>query len=437
MIALEIALVILFFVGIGLLAGFLPAVGNTIMLGIVFPFLINWDPVILIVGYACMIQAAQFAGSASALSFNLMGELTSGPALLERHLISDRAVYTALNYTALGSVFGVLIASVFGILAFVFFDHLLWLARNPVQMSIALFFFVAVCFFPFNKSRLLNFVLLLIGILLGSVGWDIATRDTYFTFGNTYLYGGVPTLAVLFGLVTIPVLFQMQSLMKDVEERETASTDLIYPYPIGPTVRGSLIGAFWGLIPMLGHITSSLISHRVESKLDDNQTEESAIRRLVSAESANNAATLTILIPFLMFGIIMNTSEALMGDLLLGMGWYPGKMELSQIATVFGGLMVGSILCFLAVGYYIKHFNNFVRAHIKTISWVLISALVVCVIFYGNMQYSTVYYFSWLSVFILISCVVFKNVNFMPTVIGFIVHPLFWHAFIITKEIYL
>lgn len=433
---LELLVIIVAFASIGLLAGFLPAVGNTIMLGIVFPFLVDLDPIVLIVGYCAMIQAAQFAGSASALSFNLMGELTSGPALLERKLISDPAVYTALNYTAAGSVVGVVIASAFGLAAFLSFEYLLWLTRNVVQLGIALFFFVAVCFFPFNRQVWLNSLLLLLGILLGTVGYDLQTRQEYFTFGNTYLFGGLPVLSVLFGLVTLPVLLQMKNIFAEAQERDTQSKGLLYKYPIGPTIRGSLIGAFWGLIPMLGHITSSLVAHKVETKLDNKQDEESAIRRLVSAESANNAATLTIVIPFLMFGIIMNTSEALMSDILLGMGWWPGNLSMQDIATIFIGIIVGSTMCFLIVGQYVKQFNNFIRRYLTPITYLLIALLILVVLFYGNMQYSLLYYFSCLAIFTITSCVVFKNINFMPTVIGFVVQPLFWSAYNITMEIY-
>ena len=72
---------------IGLLVGLMPALGATLLLILMYPFLVTFDVATLIMFYAIVVGARDFSGSVSALNFGLLGEVTSVPILKERNTI--------------------------------------------------------------------------------------------------------------------------------------------------------------------------------------------------------------------------------------------------------------------------------------------------------------------------------------------------------------
>ena len=72
---------------IGILVGLIPALGASLMMLLLYPFLLKFEPAIIILFYAVMVNARDFSGSVSAIGFGLCGEMNSIPALKERKLI--------------------------------------------------------------------------------------------------------------------------------------------------------------------------------------------------------------------------------------------------------------------------------------------------------------------------------------------------------------
>ena len=68
-------------------------------------------------------------------------------------------------------------------------------------------------------------------------------------------------------------------------------------------VRGALIGYFCGFVPGLTVVLASNASYAVERKLKGSLDANGDYGGLVTAETANNAAAFTSLIPLLGFGI--------------------------------------------------------------------------------------------------------------------------------------
>jgi TctA family transporter len=121
-------------------------------------------------------------------------------------------------------------------------------------------------------------------------------------------------------------------------------------------LRGSVVGSVSGLIPGIGTSISSQLSYFFESKFS-----RSNIARIISAESANNSAVLTSLIPLLLFGLPILASEALILDLLsfkgVGVGsfWMQQKdvlgwsrIELFFLAILFVNVLICFIACVMA-----------------------------------------------------------------------------------------
>jgi TctA family transporter len=60
---------------IGILIGFIPALGATMAMLLLYPLLGKLDVHLIIIFYAVIISCKEFSGSVSAICFNLLGEI--------------------------------------------------------------------------------------------------------------------------------------------------------------------------------------------------------------------------------------------------------------------------------------------------------------------------------------------------------------------------
>jgi putative tricarboxylic transport membrane protein len=85
---------------------------------------------------------------------------------------------------------------------------------------------------------------------------------------------------------------------------------------IKSVLRGSILGGFIGILPGASYALSSSICDRIEKKFND-----SGLARLLAAESANNSAAITVLIPLLFLAIPIVYSESILLGIAEGMGF--------------------------------------------------------------------------------------------------------------------
>ena len=118
---------------IGILVGLIPTMGVTMTLILLYPLLLLFDPIILIVFYAILTNARDFSGSVSAINLGLLGETTSIPALRERPIIiKAKKQISALKNTMLGSLFGMGVGLFILVICVVASTHFPLLLRTDV-----------------------------------------------------------------------------------------------------------------------------------------------------------------------------------------------------------------------------------------------------------------------------------------------------------------
>ena len=71
------------------------------------------------------------------------------------------------------------------------------------------------------------------------------------------------------------------------------------------SLRGSVIGAVLGLVPMVGTSISSLVAAAIEKKINNNNQ-----KIVISSEAANNSASITVLIPLIFLALPVIPSES-------------------------------------------------------------------------------------------------------------------------------
>jgi TctA family transporter len=108
-----------------------------------------------------------------------------------------------------------------------------------------------------------------------------------------------------------------------------------------PIIRGTFIGAFFGVLPGTGPAIASFSSYMVEKKIakDPSRFGNGAIEGVAGPESANNADAQCKFIPTLTLGIPASAVMALMLGALTIQGIAPGPQVMTQKPDLFWGLV--------------------------------------------------------------------------------------------------
>ena len=377
---------------IGLLVGLMPALGATLLLILMYPWLVQFDVATIIMFYAIMVGARDFSGSVSALNFGLLGEVTSVPILKERNtIVNDQKNLNALRNTMLGSLFGVAFGMVMLWISVAQAKHYPWLLRSDV---IATMLALAVMFLSVWKGNKVwvNCVLMLIGFFLGKVGFDAATNTDFLVFGNMYLSGGIPVYPVMFGLYAMPMLYEIVTQSKP-EYLDVSNQKITSPVKFLTLIRSGTIGSICGIIPFVGTTISSQLAYNIEHKFYPKENSEHALARVSAAETSNNAGQVTMLIPLLVLGIAVQSSEVVLINIASQVGWDVESLVTKSfmlqlmVALVLGALVSG-IMCYNLVLHLTRFF-------VKYFGWLLaaLSTLfVINILHIGSMADQLTYY---------------------------------------------
>ena len=170
-----------------------------------------------------------------------------------------------------------------------------------------------------------------IGLLLATVGRDIFTGESRFTFGNLELADGIDFVPIAMGL------FGLGEILYNLEERHRAAkapakVANVWPsrkdlrQSSGAIGRGSVLGFVLGILPGGGATLASMAAYAMEKQRAKHPERfgKGAVEGVAGPETANNAAATSSFIPLLTLGIPANATMALMFGALLIQGVTPG-----------------------------------------------------------------------------------------------------------------
>lgn len=415
---------------LGLISGLLPGIGNTLIIMIMFPVVLGWPPEVAIVFYAVMIQCSSFSGSVSALNLGLLGDVTSDPALKERpYIVSNNLSLPALKYTALSSAISCVIT------LFVFIFLMNWFEKNPLFLRTEVKFLLVYCiivsclWWPKNGA-IKNLLLLLVGVLMTLVGHHenfLGYQDFHFlTFRIPELYSGIPTIAVLTAFLAVPSLIKLHKNLSNYRtnniENKNYSTPVKYSY--SSNARGTIVGSVLGIVPMIGAMISSNVSWAIEKLFQKNKSEQQkSINRLIAAESANNSANITVLIPLLIFGLAIVPSEIVLLSIIETNAWRPNQASFELLGLglyhwMFIGLIVACSISYLFCYSFVVPVSKFLNKNIIMLSIVTITVIIFSVAYSGWLASNTIIFLLFFALFSII-ILLLKKIEFMPLVVGY------------------
>lgn len=404
-------------VGLGLISGLIPGVGNFVLMLLVWPFLSVFGIVELLIMYASMAAISQYIGSIPAIVYGIPGESSSYPAVAEsRNLTSISQVSQAISGSAFGSVVGSL--TVVGLCyAFVEYTDLIKYFYSTKILVGLLLLVTLVMIFTVNNRWWVNFVLILSGIGLGMIGYNSYLNINFATFGNMHLYAGLPMPVVLICLFAIPQMLHHWDTEITKSINKTYELGRLYILNPVALLGSTLIGFFGGLIPGLTTVFSSTAAYNASMLFT-----KDPVKRIVVSETANNAGAFSMLLPLLIFGVPLIGSEAILLFLMEQKGFNLVQFKFSDFLPELAlGLVVVNAVGFMMAWPLSKMVPSFYRFDIKIIISLLIIALFFVTLYTGYINYSMAYYFVCFVVLAPIG-VLLRNVDTLPLVFAFIIH---------------
>jgi TctA family transporter len=317
---------------LGLVIGWLPALGGISGMSIMLPFLFGMDPIGALAAMVGMSSVTATSDTFPSVLIGVPGSAGSSATIMDGYRITQRgegarALSASFTASLLGGLFGAVCLSVAVIVA------------RPILLQIGfgeqlmLIFIALTCVGVLTGSSALKGLASCgLGLLIGTIGIAEVTAQKRMTLGTDYLIDGVSLVVLALGLFAIPEIVDV------LRKRERISSEAA---PRGGTLQGiadvlknkwlvvrcSFIGTAIGALPGLGGsiIDWLAYAHTVQSSRDKEQFGKGDIRGVIGPEAANNAKEGGALIPTLFLGIPGSGTMALLMAGLIVVGYTPGR----------------------------------------------------------------------------------------------------------------
>ncbi|MBI4490156.1 MAG: tripartite tricarboxylate transporter permease [Deltaproteobacteria bacterium] len=338
------------FVGVvlGTVVGVLPGLGPAATIAMLLPLTFKMDPTTAIIMLVGIFYGARYGGSTTSILLNVPGESSSVVTCLDGYQMARKGrAGPALGIAAISSC----IAGTVGVLGLMLVAPPIAkfaLRFGPPEYFALMAFGLTMVVFLAGKSMVKALLALLVGLWLATVGTDLFTAESRFTFGQTELLDGIDFIVVSIGI------FAIGEVLVNMESQTQAE---LFKVPKGlrnllPSLQdlkdcrfaflnGSVVGFLIGVLPGAGATIASFISYGLEKAFSRHPEKfgSGVVEGVAAPEGANNADAGGALVPLMTLGIPGgNTTAILLAGLLLW-GFRPGPLLIQEHPELFWGLV--------------------------------------------------------------------------------------------------
>jgi len=336
---------------LGTAVGVLPGLGPPATIALLLPVTYKMNPVSAVIMLGGIYYGAMFGGSTTSILLNIPGEPASVVTCLDGYKMARQGrAGPALGASAIGSFFGGIVSV---ILLMLIAPSLaaVGLKFGPPEYTSLVILGLMMAVYLSEGSVLKGLIMMMMGILLGTVGIDPAFGAERFTFGIPRLTGGLEFVVVGMGLFGIgEVLINLEA----PEVRDIFKTSLKGLLPNledwrrcwASMIRGSVLGSLIGVLPGGGAVISSFVAYALEKRVSKHPERfgKGAIEGVMAPETANNSAATSSFIPLLTLGIPGNLSIAMIFVALMIHGIRPGPMLIQEHPDLFWGVIASMFM---------------------------------------------------------------------------------------------
>lgn len=337
----------LFGVTLGTFVGVLPGIGSLAAISVLMPLTFYMDPVSALVMLAGIYYGSEYGGSTASILLNLPGGPSSAVTCLDGYPMAQQgragvALFVASISSFVGGAMGILLMMMFTpVLADIA------LSLQAVEYVAIMIIGLVAAGISTKGDPLRGLVMIVLGLLIGTVGVDLQSGVPRYTLGILSLYDGVDVVILAMGLFGVGELITAITEKRDSASSQGVTLRSMLPTRSDvrqstlPTLRGGALGSLIGALPATGATLASYLAYAIEKRIskDPSRFGRGAIEGIASPESANNAAVQTAFIPTLSLGIPGSATMAIIMGAMMVHGIAPGPMVISDRPDLFWGLI--------------------------------------------------------------------------------------------------
>ena len=426
----------------GTFAGLIPGIGIFATLLLCYPWMLQLSVVEAFTFYLALATTTQYIGSVSATIFGVPGEASSLPAVTEgNNLYKKGQGSEAISGAAMGSLLAGLSTVLILALLSPYFDYLHRLFSTYAQ-ALVLFLITFIIIITSNKNIFVSFLLASFGFYLGTLGCDTNDSIDICNVPIPYdeLYSGLPLVSVIGALFVFPQMFKSYETNHSSGLKYSfkfISQIKLFSKNIYSSIRGFVVGFILGFTPGASTVLSSNAAHRLEIFLQKDY-KKGNYKALVGAESANNSAAFTTLMPLFLLGLPLTGSEALFYDLMSMKGFTFDNTTDKDFFfdVIIYNMIYINILAFLVAWPFAKYVSILYK-----IPYILISIFVFCALIYVMWIVGDKYFQSWyyLQVFFCLLPIgyLLRKYDLIPLIFVFILHDKLYFTSLTMKDLIL
>ena len=346
------------FVGVmvGMVVGIIPGFGPSAALAILLPVTFGMDPNSAVIMLAAIYYGSQYGGTITSILLNTPGESSSVASTFDGYPLAQQgragpALVMQAVASFVGGTFGVILIT---LLALPFAQ--LTRSFGPPEFFLLVMMGLATLIVMLGGNWRYGVISALVGFALGTVGVDLETGNSRYTFGSAELLDGIRFIPIAIGLFGLGELYYAfytglhlsgsGGIVRYDREKRFWPELRDYVETKGALVRGSLLGFVIGVVPGAGATIASLISYSLEKSVSRTPEKfgKGAMAGLVGPESANNAASSGAMVPLLTLGIPGSASTAVLLAAFVLWGLTPGPLLMGQKPEFAWGLIASMYL---------------------------------------------------------------------------------------------
>lgn len=381
----------------GIVIGAMPGLSVNMGIALLYPLTFTFkgiQGIIMLLGVYC---GAIYGGSISAVLLNTPGTPASAATALDGYPMANKLGQPgrALGLSTFASMFGGVFSAIMLILLAPLLAKVALSFSKPEYFALALFG-ISIITSVSSGSILKGIIGGLLGLFIACIGIDNMTGKMRFTFGQTYLIGGVSFIPILIGLFAFAqVLQSIEIEYKAEHKKQKAKIDRAIPtfedlkIVMSTVIRSSIIGTFIGCIPGTGGDISSWISYSQAKKWakDKSMFGSGDPRGICASEAGNNSVSGGAMIPMLTLGIPGDGATAILMGALMVQGIQPGPLlftnDSTRVYAIFIGFMLANIIMGISGFSLIRLFANVINVPNK-----LLIPVILLITFVGTYSYN-------------------------------------------------
>ena len=324
----------------------LPGLSGITLMALAIPLTIAWEPLPVMLLFGAFVGGATFAGSITAILFNIPGRTSNAATLFDGYpLAQEGKARTAIGCSATASALGATFGLVVLVLLIPLLRRTLLLFGPPEILMLSVWGLTTLAVLT-RGSRLTGLGAAGLGLLLAFVGDDPRMAEPRYTVGTLYLSEGLGLIPVFVGLFAFAELLDLSGSHRPTISGKRRVEELtgslwqgarsVFRH-FGLFLRCSVIGTVVGMIPGVGAVVASFVAYgHAASSGEGGRFGHGDIRGVLAPEAANDAKDGGALVPTLAFGIPGGTGTAMLLAALTLHGLRPGvEMMTTHLNLVF------------------------------------------------------------------------------------------------------